>query len=81
MVVGSTDENNKPFIITAVTQDLADKGLNAGAITKQLAKILGGGGGGSAILAQGGGKDPSKLPEAIDKAKEIVKSMYDKIRK
>jgi alanyl-tRNA synthetase len=51
-----------------------DVSLKAGDWIKNIAPILGGGGGGRPDFAQAGGKDASKLPEAIEKSKEFAKS-------
>lgn len=48
-------------------------GLHAGKIIKEVASITGGGGGGRPDMAQAGGKDPSKLGEALDKVPSIIK--------
>ncbi len=58
--------NEKPAIICAVTEDLVKRGVNAGEIVKSIAGIMGGSGGGRPVLAQAGGKDSSKLAEALD---------------
>ena len=50
----------------------ASKSKNAGNIAKSVAEILGGAGGGDAKFAQGGGKDTSKIGEAVAKAKSMV---------
>ncbi|QLH06078.1 alanine--tRNA ligase [Nitrosopumilus ureiphilus] len=47
-------------------------GINAGVIAKEIASILGGSGGGDAKFAQGGGKDTSKIEQAIAKAKSMI---------
>ena len=47
-------------------------GVNAGVIAKEIAVILGGSGGGDAKFAQGGGKDTSKMEQAIAKAKSMI---------
>ena len=57
-------------LMVAVTGDLSKKGLHAGNIVKAAAAVVGGGGGGRPDLAQAGGKDPAKLPQALDKARE-----------
>ncbi len=57
--------DGKPALIAAVPPDLIAHGLSAGELIKQLAAVIGGGGGGRADLAQAGGKDPSKLKEAL----------------
>lgn len=48
-------------------------GLHAGKIIKEVAAITGGGGGGKPEMAQAGGKDPSKLGEALDKVPHIIR--------
>ncbi|MBD0266268.1 MAG: hypothetical protein ICV78_27190, partial [Tolypothrix sp. Co-bin9] len=50
------------------------KGLQAGKFIGGIAKICGGGGGGRPNLAQAGGRDASKLPEALDKARSELKA-------
>ena len=49
--------------------------IKAGDLVKKTAPIVGGGGGGRPDMAQAGGKDVSKLPEAISKVPEIVKEL------
>jgi alanyl-tRNA synthetase len=63
---------DKVNLVVAVTPDLAAKGLHAGKMIKELAAICGGGGGGKPELAQAGGKDAAKLPEALQAAERIV---------
>ena len=62
------------MIIAAVTEDLVKRGLNAGDLVKTVAQVVGGGGGGRPTLAQAGGKDAAKLPEALAKTAEYVQS-------
>ncbi len=70
-VVGSgtavlaTVNGGKPIIIAVVTKDLIARGLKAGDIVREVAAVVGGGGGGRPDMAQAGGKDASKLPEAL----------------
>ena len=65
--------DNKVNIVSVVTDSLIkDKGLSAGKIAGDVAKILGGGGGGKPHLATAGGKDVSKLEEAMSQVKNIV---------
>jgi alanyl-tRNA synthetase len=63
-------------LCVAVAKDLTSR-IRAGDIVKALAAIVGGGGGGKADLAQAGGKNPDKLPEAIGKAPDIVRSLLN----
>ncbi|WP_031538874.1 MULTISPECIES: alanine--tRNA ligase [unclassified Bacillus (in: firmicutes)] len=74
LVLGSANEG-KVNIIAGVTKDLMDKGYHAGKIVKEVASICGGGGGGRPDMAQAGGKDPSKLKDALDFVEDYVKSV------
>ncbi|NTU83771.1 MAG: alanine--tRNA ligase [Chloroflexales bacterium] len=62
----------KPMLLTMVTPDLVAKGYHAGNLVKSLAAMVGGGGGGRPEMAQAGGKDATKLPEAIAQAPALV---------
>jgi alanyl-tRNA synthetase len=77
IVFGWTEEEKVP-LIAALTADLVKKGLKAGDIVKQVAAIVGGSGGGKPDLAQAGGKDASKLPEALLKGEQLGKELLAK---
>ena len=68
MVLGSVPEAGKVSIVAAFSAEVNKKGLQAGKFVGAVAKICGGGGGGRPNLAQAGGRDASKLPEALAKA-------------
>ena len=51
------------------------KGVKAGDLVKEVAKIANGGGGGRPDSAMAGAKDITKIDEALSKAEEIVKSL------
>jgi len=74
IVLGSVNEG-KVNIIAGVTKDLIEKGFHAGKIIKEVATRCGGGGGGRPDMAQAGGKDPSKLQEALQFVEEYIKSV------
>jgi alanyl-tRNA synthetase len=65
--------NDKPMIVCAVTDDLVKRGLTAGEFARHAAEIVGGSGGGRPVLAQAGGKDASKLPDALASIIELLK--------
>jgi len=67
--------DSKVLLVGGLSRDLVAKGLSAGDWVKQVAPVVGGGGGGKPDLAQAGGKDPSKLPEALAKAKQVIQGM------
>jgi len=48
------------------------KGAHAGNLIKEVASIVGGGGGGRPNMAQAGGKNPAKIPEALAHAKTVM---------
>lgn len=64
--------NEKPSMIVAVTPDLIKRGFDAQKIVRAAAPMMGGGGGGKPALAQAGGKDASKLQEALNEVTRIV---------
>lgn len=73
VVLGSRDgESGKGYLMTAVSEDVIKRGVKAGALVGELAKIIGGGGGGQPNLATAGGKSPEKMPEVFEEAGEIV---------
>jgi alanyl-tRNA synthetase len=74
IVVGWTDDAKVQFS-AAVTDDLVARGLHAGKLVEQVAKIAGGGGGGKPTLAQAGGKEPQKLAEALETARNLAHGM------
>ncbi len=64
--------DGKPVIIAAVTEDLIARGLKAGDLVREVAKIVGGSGGGRPNLAQAGGHNPEKLGEALAAVTQMV---------
>jgi alanyl-tRNA synthetase len=71
VVLGSIPEEGKVSLVAAFSQKInKDKKLQAGKFIGEIAKICGGGGGGRPNLAQAGGRDPSKLKEALETAKK-----------
>ena len=74
IVVLATIYNGKPNFLAMVTSDLVAKGFHAGNIVKQVAEVAGGGGGGRASMAQAGGKDATKLDEALNLVKSVIAS-------
>jgi alanyl-tRNA synthetase len=71
LVLASVQED-RPLLIAAITKDLIDRGLDATDLVKVAAAEVGGGGGGRPTLAQAGGNDVSRLPEALKRVDEWV---------
>ncbi len=63
----------KAGFVLKLTKDLIPLGLNAGKLIKEIAKVAGGGGGGRPDMATAGGKDVSKIDDALKKAEELVR--------
>lgn len=74
VVLGSRSDGKALFVAT-VTKDLIDRGLRAGDIVKVAAEVAGGGGGGRPDMAQAGGRDVTKLKEALGKARARIESV------
>jgi alanyl-tRNA synthetase len=72
VIVLGAQIGERPQFIAAVTSDLVAKGYHAGEIVRQAAAIAGGGGGGRPELAQAGGKDPTKIDEALRAVRRSV---------
>ena len=64
--------NEVEFIANKFTEAVK-KGAHAGNLIKEIASAVGGGGGGRPNMAQAGGKNPAAIPEALKKAKEVMK--------
>jgi len=65
--------DDKVGIVAVVSDDLLkDKKMSAGSIVKEIAKIVGGSGGGRPHLATAGGKDISKIEEALNSVDKII---------
>ena len=62
----------KVNLMAMATDDVVKKGAHAGNIIKAAATICGGGGGGRPNMAQAGGKDATKIADALQKAKEVI---------
>ena len=60
-------------LIAMVTKDLVDK-VQAGKLLGEIATMLGGRAGGKPDMAQGGGKDATAIPAALDAARAWVES-------
>ena len=74
VVLGSVPEAGKVSLVAAFSSGVNNKGLQAGKFVGEIAKLCGGGGGGRPNLAQAGGRDPSKLPEALESARSRLHS-------
>ncbi|CEA16954.1 Alanine-tRNA ligase [Fermentimonas caenicola] len=74
MFVGATAANGKPNLTVMLTDDLVAKGMHAGNIVREAAKLIQGGGGGQPHFATAGGKNAERLNEAIESIIKLLKS-------
>ncbi|MEP0870777.1 alanine--tRNA ligase [Trichocoleus desertorum AS-A10] len=70
VVLASVPEPDKISLVAAFSPAVVKSGLQAGKFIGAIAKLCGGGGGGRPNLAQAGGRDASKLPEALAESRE-----------
>ena len=77
VIVLSSVDNGKISFVSMVTKDLINKGLHAGNLIRDIAKITGGGGGGRPDMAQAGGRDLDKIDEAMNMVEDIVRKQLN----
>ncbi len=78
VVVLASASEGKVNLLAMATPEAVKAGAHAGNLVKVLAKTVGGGGGGRPNMAQAGGKDPAKIPEAIGQAETALKEQLSK---
>ena len=71
VVLGSA-AGGRVSLLVAASPGAVERGVKAGAIVKAAAQVVGGGGGGRDSLAQAGGRDAARLPEALDVARAEI---------
>jgi alanyl-tRNA synthetase len=71
VVIGAPGDDRVTLLVAA-TPGAVERGVKAGAIVKAAARVVGGGGGGRDTMAQAGGRDPSKLDEALATARAEI---------
>ncbi|MDX2105364.1 MAG: alanine--tRNA ligase [Candidatus Melainabacteria bacterium] len=70
--LASSTGPNQVSLVMGASAASVKAGIHAGNLVKEMAQIVGGSGGGRPDLAQAGGKDPSRINEALEKVKEVV---------
>ena len=76
VIVLASVNNDKVTFLAMVTKDLVKKGISAGITVREVAKVTGGNGGGRPDMAQAGGKDKTKVDEALSMVSELVKNQF-----
>ena len=75
VIIMASDADGKVSLLVMASDDAVAAGIHAGNIIKKIAPIVGGGGGGRPNMAQAGGKDASKIEEALAAGVEEAKNM------
>ena len=75
-LLGSEVGQDRAHLVAALQPAVVERGVKAGEVVRAAAPVMEGGGGGRDTLAQAGGRDPEKLPEALATARaEIEKAL------
>jgi len=65
--------DGNPLLVTMLTPDLVERGLHAGNIARDTAKVMGGGGGGRPDMAQAGGRQVERLDQALGGVADLIR--------
>jgi alanyl-tRNA synthetase len=71
-VAVAAGESGGPALLVAASRDLVGEGFDAAAIIRQVGPMIGGGGGGRPELAQAGGRDASRIQDALRDAARLA---------
>jgi alanyl-tRNA synthetase len=69
--------DGKVALVASFSSEVVERGLSAAEVIREAAEVVGGGGGGRENVAQAGGRDASKLDEALSKARQAIESKLD----
>jgi alanyl-tRNA synthetase len=75
VLLASRQDEDKVTLVAGISKDLQARKLSAGDWIRPVAAAVGGGGGGRPDMAQAGGKNPAKLPEALQIARDTIRQM------
>ena len=73
VVLGGVDDD-KVALVASFSKEVVDRGISASDVIREAARIVGGGGGGRDNVAQAGGREPSKLDEALAVARDAIEA-------
>ena len=74
----ASETGGKVMLLAAMTPDVVKRGVKAGDLIKAVAPIVGGKGGGRPDMAQGGGTDAGKIPDAVKAARAWLREFLDR---
>jgi len=75
VLLAAREEDGKVLLVAGLSRDLVERGADAVKWVRQVAKLVDGGGGGRPDLAQAGGKNADRLPEALAAARESLEKL------
>lgn len=75
VLLASRQGDDKVTLVAGISKELQARKLSAGEWIRPVAAAVGGGGGGRPDMAQAGGKEPGKLPEALQIARDTIREM------
>jgi alanyl-tRNA synthetase len=77
VVLGSRDDGRVHLLVN-LDRSLEQRGLDAVKVVREAAALVGGGGGGRPTMAQAGGREPEKLPDALAQAERaLLQALHD----
>ncbi len=77
VIVLASARDGKVSLMAMATDEAVKRGAHAGNLIKASAGLVGGGGGGRPNMAQAGGKNPAGIPDALNKAAEVLKEQLN----
>jgi alanyl-tRNA synthetase len=69
--------DGKVALVASFSSEVVERGLSAAEVIREAAQVVGGGGGGRENVAQAGGRDASRLDEALSTARQAIESKLD----
>jgi alanyl-tRNA synthetase len=76
-VVLGLREDGRAHLVIDIDKRLVERGLDASALIREPASLMGGGGGGRPTMARAGGREPEKLPDALEAAEKLILSQLE----
>jgi alanyl-tRNA synthetase len=73
VVLGGADDG-RVALVASFSNGVVERGISAADVIREAAQVIGGGGGGRDNVAQAGGRDPSKLDEALATARQAIEA-------
>jgi alanyl-tRNA synthetase len=72
-----TEDGGRVNFVAMAAKALLDKGIHAGKVIGEVARVAGGGGGGRPDMAQAGGREPSRLREALERGRVLLREALE----